>query len=254
MKRQRLIPALVAALVGALLVAAMVFSFTGNQPSQAEELPPILTYPDDPTPTTGPAPTAPASLASTTLGENSFDDESALNAITAVDLDEVLDEQQGNWRVNDGRLEQYYSGVANTSSIHQVAALLGDASWNEYTVRASFYDRTNGVAGLVAYFDGESYYLLRLLKAEYEDTPRLAIVKVVAGVETELAALDGPGFSTYTWHTMELSVSAGVLSASFNGQNVLTATDPAPLSGGQAGVYTRAFGGMLFDDVRVVTP
>jgi hypothetical protein len=254
MKRQRLLPALIAGVVGTLLVAAMVFSFTGNQPSQADELPPILTYPDDPTPTIAPAPTEPANLASTTLGENSFDDESALNAITAVDLDEVLDEQRGNWRVRDGHLEQYYSGRANNSSIHQVAALIGDASWSQYTVRASFYDRTNGIAGLVAYFDGESYYLLRLLKAEYEDTPRLAIVKVVGGVETELAALDGPGFSTYTWHTMELSVSDGTLSASVDGQNVLNASDPEPLSGGQAGVYTRAFGGMLFDDLSVVTP
>jgi hypothetical protein len=44
------------------------------------------------------------------------------------------------------------------------------------------------------------------------------------------------------------------LTVTLDGTVVAEATDPQPLGAGRAGVYSRALGGILFDDVVISAP
>ena len=122
-----------------------------------------------------------------------------------------------------------------------------------------FYDLSNGTAGLMARYSGNnpqtaSYYRYRILKDSYEATPKQVLEKVEGGVATTLAEQVGPGFAEREWHVLALTVAGGRLTVTLDGQVVAEAEDPAPLSAGRAGVYTRAMGGILFDDFSVTAP
>ncbi|NTV63401.1 MAG: hypothetical protein HGA65_07670 [Oscillochloris sp.] len=248
-------------LVAALVVGGLVLALVQAPQGAAQEQPPHITYPEfPPTPTMGPNPTAPVVLASTqTLASSTFDDARALAAWQAVDLSDVLADQAANWEVTDGRLVQAFAGRIRNPSSQETAILTGRPDWADYTISVSFYDQFNGTAGLVAYYSGTapsfaSYYRLRVLKDTFTVTPRLVLEKVVEGVATPLAQRDGPGFSERTWHTLALTIRSGSLTGTLDGSVILAAQDPAPLATGQAGIYTRASGGILFDDALVTTP
>jgi hypothetical protein len=78
--------------------------------------------------------------------------------------------------------------------------------------------------------------------------------RVEQGVARALVAIDGPGFSERAWHRLSLTVSGTSVQASLDGQVVAEAEDSTPLPAGRAGLYTRASGGILFDDFLVTTP
>ncbi|WP_322494254.1 hypothetical protein, partial [Chloroflexus sp.] len=225
-------------------------------PGQAEESGPLLQYPPEPpAPTIGPNPTVPAGLAAGPRFVADFTAADSLNGWHIVDLDFIMPEDRANWIVADGRLQQHFAGEFNDSRPFQTVAL-APGEYADATVRVSFYDAFNGVAGLVARYQGAvgyeaSYYRLRLLKNEYEATPKYVLEKVVDGVATPLATLEGPGFAPRHWHVIELDVRGGALVARLNGKVLLQATDPQPLPAGRVGVYSRALGGMMFDDFLV---
>ncbi|MBO9311142.1 MAG: hypothetical protein J7465_02760 [Chloroflexus sp.] len=225
---------------------------------QAEEGGPILQYPPEPpAPTIGPNPTVPANLATGPQFVADFASTDSLTVWQSVELDFVLPEDRANWVIDNGRLRQDFAGELRNSSLAQVT-LLAPTTFTDGVVRVSFYDEFNGIAGVVARYQGElgyeaSYYVLRLLKREYEATPKYVLEKVVDGVATPLATVEGPGFAPRQWHVIELEVRGNTLTARLDGKLLMQATDAQPLPAGRIGVYTRAIGGMLFDDV-IVTP
>jgi hypothetical protein len=228
------------------------------RPGQAEEGGPILQYPPEPpAPTIGPNPTVPANLATGPQFVADFASTDSLTVWQSVELDFVLPEDRANWVIDNGRLRQDFAGELRNSSLAQVT-LLAPTTFTDGVVRVSFYDEFNGIAGVVARYQGElgyeaSYYVLRLLKREYEATPKYVLEKVVDGVATPLATVEGPGFAPRQWHVIELEVRGNTLTARLDGKLLMQATDAQPLPAGRIGVYTRAIGGMLFDDV-IVTP
>lgn len=248
-------------LVLASLLLVMVAIFGGFwlvlRPSQAEEGGPILQYPPEPpAPTIGPNPTVPAGLATGPLFVADFATTDSLAAWQSVALDFVLPEDHPNWLIDNGRLRQDFAGELRNSSLAQVALLAAAPVVGDGVVRVSFYDEFNGVAGIVARYQGEvgyeaSYYRVRLLKREYEATPKYVLEKVVDGVATPLATVEGSGFAPRQWHVIELELRGGMLQVRLDGKLLMEVTDGQPLPAGQVGVYTRAIGGMLFDDVII---
>jgi hypothetical protein len=259
MKRYRTSTVL-STIVGALVVVALGVALWQAPQGVAQEQQPILEYPDyPPTPTVGSNPTAPASLQGVALAQADFSDPGALSAWEVVDQTFVLAESRALWEVAEGRLLQANTAAAGNPSTHETAAIIGDAGWSDYTVQVSFYDLTNGTAGLLARYSGAnpqtaSYYRYRILKDSYEATPKQVLEKVEGGVATTLAEQVGPGFAEREWHVLALSVAGGRLTVRLDGQVVAEAEDPAPLAAGRAGIYTRAMGGILFDDFSVTAP
>ncbi|OAN46977.1 hypothetical protein A6A03_10985 [Chloroflexus islandicus] len=239
-----------------ILVAIVGGIWLSLRPGQAEEGGPILQYPPEPpAPTIGPNPTVPAGLAAGPRFVADFASADSLRDWQMVELDFILPEDRANWVIENGRLRQDFASEIRNSALTQVAAL-APVAFADGVVRASFYDEFNGIAGLVARYQGEvgyeaSYYRLRLLKNEYEATPKYALEKVVDGVVTPLATVAGPGFAPRQWHVIELEVRGGELTARLNGKVLLQASDAQPLPAGRVGVYTRALGGIMFDDVIV---
>ncbi|WP_322510656.1 hypothetical protein [Chloroflexus sp.] len=244
-----------------LALILIVVAFAGGlwfalRPGQAEEGGPILQYPPEPpAPTVGPNPTVPAGLASGPRFVADFTTADSLSGWQMVELDFILPEDRANWVIDNGRLRQDFASELRNSALTQVAAL-APVELADGVVRVSFYDEFNGIAGLVARYQGEvgyeaSYYRLRLLKNEYEATPKYALEKVVDGVVTPLATVAGPGFAPRQWHVIELEVRGGALTARLDGKVLLQASDAQPLPSGRVGVYTRALGGMMFDDLIV---
>ncbi|WP_298819156.1 hypothetical protein [uncultured Chloroflexus sp.] len=254
MSRQlKVMPLLALIAIALALVAALALTL---RPGQAEEGGPILQYPPEPpAPTIGPNPTVPAALAAGPLFVADFATAASLSDWQMAELDFILPEDRANWVIDNGRLRQDFASELRNSALNQLAALAPGA-YADGVVRASFYDEFNGIAGLVARYQGEvgyeaSYYRLRLLKSEYEATPKYALEKVVEGVAVPLATVEGPGFAPRQWHVVELELRGGELTARLDGKVVLRASDPDPLPAGRAGLYTRALGGILFDDFIV---
>jgi hypothetical protein len=251
---------IVGAVVVLLVAGALGVALWQAPRGVAQEQQPILEYPDyPPTPTIGQNPTAEAGLQAAPLAQASFDDQAALSAWELVDFEFVLEESRSRWAVAEGRLLQDATNAAGNPSIQETAALTGEPEWADYRVQVSFYDQYNGTAGLVARYQGESaqtasYYRYRILKNEYEAEPKQVLEKVVGGVATSLVELKAPGFEPRQWHVLALTVEGGRLTVTLDGQVVAEAEDAAPLAAGRAGIYTRAMGGILFDDFAVVAP
>jgi hypothetical protein len=261
MQRYRATPALLGGLAALVVILALVgFSLWRAPAGVAQEEPTILEYPDyPPTPTVGPNPTAAPGLAATELYSQTFADQAALAELSLVDLDPVVADQKANWIVADGRLVQDFAGAARNPSTHQIAALVKDGSYGDVAVRASFYDQFNGVAGLIARFNGDvaaeaSYYRYTILKNEYESEPKQLLERVVDGVATPLAEVKAAGFTPREWHVIELSVVGGQITVTVDGEVTLQANDAQPLPAGTAGIYTRAIGDLLYDDLVVSQP
>ncbi|MEI6776426.1 MAG: family 16 glycoside hydrolase [Chloroflexales bacterium] len=262
MKRSKNRPLIVSLLVGTLVVAGVGLALIQTSQGAAQSQGALVKYPDyPPTPTIGPNPTLPPQLAgaSAILAQSDFADASALRNWEFVDQSFVIAGAEGQWAVKDGRLAQNYAGLTHDLSTQEVAAITGDPAWHDYTVQVSFYDEFNGTAGVMAHYTGSdpttaSYYRIRALTSTFSATPKLILERVDQGVARALVEINGPGFTSRIWHTLGLTVHGGSLQATLDGQVVAEATDSAPLSAGRAGIYTRASGGILFDDFVVTTP
>jgi hypothetical protein len=256
MKQSR--SSLVIAALAVLLVAAAL-ALSAPTPSGQAEVQDLLVLPTvPPTPTVPPAPPARADIAApqggTTLATASFDGTDALDGWQIVDLEDVPVERRSLWVVVDGRLRQDRTvPPLRDPSIHETAALTGDAAWSDYTISASFYDQDNANVGLIARYQNGAYYRYRIIREGYEDRPKHVIELVAEGTVTTLASLDAPGYEPRRWNTIMLSVNGDQVRAFFNGQLTIETRD-AQLASGAAGLYTRAIGGMLFDNVTITSP
>lgn len=255
MKRQRLFVAIIAGVASLIVLGVLGVGLTRSGQAQDEPLPPpLVEYPDvPPTPTLAPRPPDPARPAANMLFADSFDAVRSLDDWTIIELEETIPGEQSVWTVEDGSLVQDRTAAAGNPSVRGTAAVTGPASWTDYTITAKVYDQNNGTFGLIARRQGNSFYRYRLIANEFEDTPRQVLEKVVDGVATPLAEVETPGYDQLTWHVVSLRVVGSTIQASLDGKVVAEATDAA-LSSGQAGLYTVAVGGILFDDVTVTAP
>lgn len=262
MSHRRSTTAAVVAAVAVVLALGAAGVLFRTPTGVAQEQQPLLEYPDyPPTPTIGPNPTPAAGVASgVEVAREPFTDAGAFAAWTVRDLEFVLPEGRSVWEVSEGRLVQAYTAAArNPSTLETVA--LHPATWTDGRVQASFYDLHNGVAGLVARYtetndDGTtaSYYRYRVIKDSYSATPKQVLEKVVDGAAVSLVEIASPGFAEREWHVVTLDVVGGRITVTLDGQVVAEATDPQPLGAGQSGVYSRALGGLFFDDVVISAP
>jgi hypothetical protein len=255
MKRTSITLFVILAVLGVVVIGIFgsVPGLSLNPSGQAQEsLPtPIFQYPDfPPTPTVAPAPAADANLAATLLFETDFATPQTLDAWELVDLEAVPSDSRSIWTIADGRLAQRGATALNTRSLQETVAVTGQTNWADYEITAQVYDQSNGTFGLVARYDGDSFYRYSIIADSYPDTPKQLLEKVVDGVATPLAALDQPGHRKNQWYTVALRVVGPTIQVTLDGAVVLEATD-STLTTGKAGVYTRALGGLLFDNVQV---
>jgi hypothetical protein len=256
MKQSRTSLIIAASTVLFLTIALVISAPTPSGQAEMQDLIVLPTVP--PTPTVPPAPSSMIGIvapqSATTLMTEQFDTDGALTRWQIVDLEDVPDERRSLWTVVEGRLRQDRTvPPLRDPSIHETAALTGEADWSDYTISAGFYDQDNANVGLIARYRDGSYYRYRIIRYDYEDRPKHVIERVVNGTVTVLASLDAPGYEPRRWNTIMFSVNGDQLRAFFNGQATIEVRD-AHLSSGSAGLYTRAIGGMLFDNVMITSP
>lgn len=225
-----------------------------SQSGQAQEPTAILKLPDfPPTPTMAPVPTSGPQVAANPLSTNTFADPQALANWQIVDLEQVLKENRSVWSVKDGFLIQDRTAYAKEARIQETLAVTGDPGWTDYIVSAKFYDDGNGTAGLVARRQGNNFYRYRIIADFFSATPKQVLEKVVNGVATPLVTVEAPGYEKFTWYTLSMSVVGSKIQVRLNDKVVAEASD-STLTSGQAGLYTRALGGIRFDDVIIAAP
>ncbi|MCS6939261.1 MAG: hypothetical protein RMJ55_19125 [Roseiflexaceae bacterium] len=261
MKSQRL-SLILAGILSATLVALLVLS-APQQRSVAEGQAPIFYEPPPPpTPTVAPLPSLPAGLAGTQesgtiLFADTFDAGAGGQVSLPweiVDVAFVLPEDRAAWIVRDGRLTQNATaGPTGDPRPNETLAVVGDAEWTDYTISTWFYDQFNAAAGLIARRQGSSFYRFMVIANDYPVAPRVILERVVDREATVLASRDMPGYERMRWYHISMTVDGNRISAAINGATVLEASD-STLSSGQAGLFTYALGGMLFDHVRITTP
>lgn len=261
MKSQRL-SMILAGILSAALIALLVMSAPQQRSTAEEQAPIFYEPPPPPTPTVAPLPSLPASLAGTqdrgtVIFADSFDVGGGSRMSPAweiVDVSFVLPEDRAAWIVRDGRLTQNgTAGPTGDPRPSETLAVAGDAGWTDYTISAWFYDQSNAAAGLVARRQGASFYRFLIIANDYPVAPRVILERVVDGEATVLASRDMPGYDRMRWYRISMTVNGSRISAAIDGATVLEAND-STFANGQAGLFTYALGGMLFDDVRITTP
>ncbi len=262
MKSQRISLLLAGTLAGVLVIFLVM---SAPQPrSRAEEQAPIFF---DPPPT--PMPTIVSLPASSDLARtqesgvllftDSFETPrgsgtQASPAWDFVDVKVVLPEDRASWIIRDGRLVQNgTAGPTGDPRPNETLALVGSPDWTDYTVSTWFYDQFNAAAGLVARRQGNSFYRFIIIANDYPVSSRMILERVVDGQATVLATRDAPGYDRWRWYRISLTVNGAQIRAALDGVPMLEASD-STLTSGQAGLFTYALGGVLFDDVRVTTP
>jgi hypothetical protein len=252
MKRHRLVVVVLASLISLSVIVLLGLSARGS--GRAEEGAPILEYPElPPTPTIAPPPAARPNVAGVLLVAERFDSPDALARWEIVDPADLLPEDRSIWSVEDGALMQSRTAAAGDPNTYETMALTGDPAWTNYTVSANVYDQNNATFGLIARRQGISFYRYRMIADQFEATPKQILEKVVDGVATPLATRAGPGYARRQWHTIAMTVDGPSIRVTLDGALIAEATDTA-LASGQAGLYTRALGGIRFDDVTVTAP
>lgn len=236
------------------IAAVALLGWGATRSGRAEEGPPILQSPSfPPTPTIGAPPAAAPGLAGSGLAADSFDSGNSLAQWQVIDQEGALPEQRANWNVQDGALVQNGVGQLNDPVAQDTMAVIGDANWADYVVQAKVYDQNNGMFGLVARQQGNSFYRYRILADRIDATPKQVLEKVIDGVATPLVTLDSPGYKARAWHVIAMQVSGTQIRVTIDGKLVAEATDSA-LTHGKAGLYTLAVGGIRFDDVSIGAP
>lgn len=249
MQRYRLSIVVAVGLVALLVIGVM--TGTGSQSSLAEEGQAILQMPDfPPTPTIPPAPPQRQVAGGPVLFTDSFDSTASLTNWQIIDVEQPLPGEESVWKVVDGRLNQDRTARAYNPDFRDTMAITGSSDWSNYTVTAEVYDAASATVGLVARYQGGSFYRLRMFADGTEGSRTIVLEKVVDGIATELASANTTGYQHYRWYTIALSVNGSQIQASVDGVTALQATDGS-LTAGQAGVTTIAFGAVSFDSVTI---
>lgn len=234
-----------------LLALAALVRYGAQAQATSGATEPILTYPSSPaTPAMGqpPAQAAPALLSAATPPLTPID---LLAGWQVVDSPPALPGEGGRWVEREGHLAQNGVNPAASLSASETALMSPDA-YGDVTVSTSFYDERNGTVGLIARESGAGFYRVRLHTDPTYDGEALVVEKVVNGAAAPLVLNAGePLYERYSWHTLSLSVRETTIVVTLDGKTVAEVEDAAPLPDGHVGLYTRAFGGIAFDQVLV---
>jgi hypothetical protein len=153
------------------------------------------------------------------------------------------------WQTQQGRLIPV-SNADTLPAMYASALVTGDRQWQDYQVSAAAYVSGNDEVGVVARAGEAGYYVFTLLPQGR--TPALVLARYEAANHAfiPLATADRGGFVERRWYQVALAVQGGQLTASVDGQVVLTAHDTT-YARGQAGVTGYPEGGLEFDNLTV---
>ncbi len=226
-------------LSGALLIGLLI---TLSSSGQAQDQAPILEMPDLP-PTPTPAAPPAVGLSANPLTTLRFDSPTALDRLRFSDPEAV-------WQIEDATLNQEGVGRLRDHQIRDAFALLDADIPADATIVLSAYNERSGVADVLARAGTGGYYRYRVLADSYAGTHHR--LELVQGEQvTLLAESPAPGLLQYQWHTLTLHIAADQLVASFDGTEMLRASDNT-LSAGQAGLGSLAIGGIRFGSLEVL--
>lgn len=107
--------------------------------------------------------------------------------------------------------------------------------------------KTDQACGLVFRYRGENDYYVTRANA-LEDNVRL--YRVVNGRRRELAGWNGK-VASQTWHTLAVEARGNRFVVSFDGKQVIDATDDTFREAGKVGLWTKADSVTEFDELRV---
>jgi hypothetical protein len=162
-------------------------------------------------------------------------------------VDSGTSDAPSKWAVKDSRLLQTssISGASPREGTYAVSAT-GSREWRDYRFTASMASSTDGVIGLAArYRDPENHYRFEISL----DTGGRRLVKVVAGVETELWS-DANGYTKQQPLFASLECVGRRIACYVNGVTVCEVVDDA-FSKGRVALFTFKNPGAAFDFVRV---
>jgi hypothetical protein len=186
------------------------------------------------------------------LFQDNFESAASDKNWTAVDIGGLAPgDEPARWGSMDGMFRQLWTGQHFEARPSPTMAVAGSADWTDYTLQASVYPEANIEIGVIVRRQGDSFYRLRVVNANYNDKNKIVLEKVTNGKATVLAAQPGPGYSDHQWYTLSLTARGSHLEARINNGPVLAADD-AGLSHGQVGIYGLAIGDLGFDNVTVV--
>lgn len=159
--------------------------------------------------------------------------------------------EPSTWSVKNKKLHQV-SGLDGNVSHNPTAFTTGDAAWTDYTIQAQAYSIDNNIMGLVGRVNDDGYYALVMRQQGAEGGKLLTLQRYNASTETFelLATSEAFGWQPKTWYTLQLSFSGNTITASVNGQQVLSATD-STFTKGRAGVYGYGESNLVFDNFIV---
>lgn len=232
--------------LGVVMLAQLIGTAGASTPE------PILSYPPTPpTPTMG-QPPAQAAPALSSAGATSLTPNNLLAGWLVVDSPPALPGEEGLWVERKGHLAQ--NGVKPAASLSaSETALMSPDAYGDVTISVSFYDARNGNVGLIARESGAGFYRVRLQAAPSYDGTAFVVEKVVGGAAAALMLNTGePLYEPHSWHTFALSVQGTKILVSLDGQVFAEVADAAPLPAGRVGLYTRALGGISFDQITLV--
>jgi hypothetical protein len=158
---------------------------------------------------------------------------------------------RGKWKVNTlanpVRSANAFSfvGSADPAAAAETGLVLaGQWFWTNYSFSTTVQPLdAKGIGWVFCYQDDNNTYRL-----SWQD--RLVLIRLVAGVEQELAA--APIFlQPRRWSRVEMENLLGVISVRIDGVTVLTVVDSAPVFGGKVGLVVNGAEGAVFDDILV---
>lgn len=181
-------------------------------------------------------------------------------AIKPVDWQErntaEFDDKNGAWATQTGKLAQTGTALGDTG-FDETMSLAPVNTDGSVTISTQVYPQGNQVVGLVFRASDAGYYLFRVFRGGEAKLPvRYQIQRYDAetGLYTILAEdRTSAGYDLGRWQELRVQLDGDQITGSFDGKQVLTATD-ATYTNGDAGVYTVALGDVFFDNFAVVRP
>jgi hypothetical protein len=209
-------------------------------------------------PTSQPVPdspeTGPALASDIVLASYDF----ATDDLSGWRFDQISDDpvQPTEWFVRDGTLR----GPANEEGFtpfNDTLALAPATDTPASAVEASVLTSNPSRAGLVLGYASNQDYLALIFNSpesvgQPHTGPGLVLVQVVAGEPTVLAQDETLRAELRTWYRLRLDVANTTVTASVDGEPVLTATLDSALTGEDAGLYAGYLGSARFDDLRLM--
>jgi len=160
----------------------------------------------------------------------------------------------GRWEIVDdptadgGRALAQLS--AEATSYHFPLAIYRQATGTDVEATIRFkpisgrVDQAGGV--IVRYIDADNYYISRANALENNVT----FYRVVKGSRQQLVAASVP-VASGQWHTLTLKAEGDRFTVSFDGKQVLTATDRTFAGAGRIGLWTKADSVTRFDRLEI---